>query len=148
MHVIVNAMMLLAFGTPVARAFGNTPTGWGLWMIVFLGSIIAGSALYLGLATVQSYYAVGASGGTSGLIAAAAYNHITTSRMRDAARNLDRSALIGLGLTAAMIVLTENNTATEYSPVRYVAADSQTGNANTISSGLAQSMKSTSLSSG
>jgi membrane associated rhomboid family serine protease len=71
MHVIVNAMMLLAFGTPVARAFGATPTGWGLWMIVFLGSIIAGSALYLALATVESYYAVGASGGTSGLIAAA-----------------------------------------------------------------------------
>lgn len=71
MHVLVNALMLLAFGTPVARAFGNSVTGWGLWMIVFLGSVIAGSALYLALATVDSPYAVGASGGTSGLIAAA-----------------------------------------------------------------------------
>lgn len=71
MHVIVNALMLLAFGTPVARAFGNTVTGWGLWMILFLGSVIAGSALYLALATASSPYAVGASGGVSGLIAAA-----------------------------------------------------------------------------
>lgn len=71
LHVIVNAAMLLAFGTPVARTFGEGPKGWGLWMIVFLGSVIAGSALYLALATVASPYAVGASGGTSGLIAAA-----------------------------------------------------------------------------
>jgi membrane associated rhomboid family serine protease len=40
-------------------------------MIVFLGSVIAGSALYLALATVDTAYAVGASGGTSGLMAAA-----------------------------------------------------------------------------
>ncbi len=71
MHVIVNALMLLAFGTPVARAFGDTVTGWGRWMILFLGSVIAGSALYLALATASSPYAVGASGGVSGLIAAA-----------------------------------------------------------------------------
>lgn len=71
MHVIVNSLMLLAFGTPVARAFGGAVTGWGLWMILFLGSVIAGSALYLALATASSPYAVGASGGVSGLIAAA-----------------------------------------------------------------------------
>lgn len=71
MHVLVNAFMLLAFGTPVARAFGNSITGWGLWMIVFLGSVIGGSALYLALATESSPYAVGASGGVCGLIAAA-----------------------------------------------------------------------------
>lgn len=71
MHVIVNSLMLLAFGAPVARTFGGGPAGWGLWMIVFLGSVIAGSALYLALATAETPYAVGASGGTSGLIAAA-----------------------------------------------------------------------------
>lgn len=71
MHVIVNSLMLLAFGTPVARTFGGGPTGWGLWMIVFLGSVIAGSALYLAFATAETPYAVGASGGTSGLVAAA-----------------------------------------------------------------------------
>jgi membrane associated rhomboid family serine protease len=71
MHVIVNSLMLLAFGTPVARAFGSSVTGWGLWMIVFLGSVIAGSALYLALVDATGIPAVGASGGTSGLIAAA-----------------------------------------------------------------------------
>ncbi|MEQ1609552.1 MAG: rhomboid family intramembrane serine protease [Hyphomonadaceae bacterium] len=71
MHVIVNALMLLAFGSPVARTLGSGPTGWGLWMIIFLGSVIAGSALYLAFATAESPFAVGASGGTSGLVAAA-----------------------------------------------------------------------------
>lgn len=71
LHVMVNALMLLAFGTPVARTLGSGLKGWGLWMIVFLGSVIAGSALYLALATEATPWAVGASGGTSGLIAAA-----------------------------------------------------------------------------
>jgi len=70
-HVIINALMLLAFGTPVARAFGDNVRGWGLWMLLFVGSVIGGSALYLALANVGSPYLIGASGGTSGLMAAA-----------------------------------------------------------------------------
>ncbi len=71
MHVIVNSLMLVAFGAPVARTLGRGPTAWGLWMIIFIGSVIAGSALYLAMATVNTPFAVGASGGTSGLVAAA-----------------------------------------------------------------------------
>jgi membrane associated rhomboid family serine protease len=70
-HVIFNSAMLLAFGTPVARTFGSGFRGWGLWMIVFLGSVVGGSALFLALATEATPYAIGASGGVSGLIAAA-----------------------------------------------------------------------------
>lgn len=71
MHVLVNALMLLAFGTPVARALGRDARGWGLWMLLFVGSVVAGSALYLALADVNAPYVIGASGGTSGLMAAA-----------------------------------------------------------------------------
>lgn len=70
-HVLVNSAMLLAFGTPVARAMGRGPMGWLKWMAVFLGAVIGGSAAYLAATDVTSGPAVGASGGTSGLVAAA-----------------------------------------------------------------------------
>ncbi len=70
-HVIINSLVLIAFGTPVARTLGQDARGWGLWMLLFVGSVIGGSALYLALANVGSPYLIGASGGTSGLMAAA-----------------------------------------------------------------------------
>ncbi len=71
LHVLVNSMMLLALGTPVARALGENVAGAAAWMLLFLVSVIGGSALYLALATVDSPYLIGASGGVSGLFAAA-----------------------------------------------------------------------------
>jgi K(+)-stimulated pyrophosphate-energized sodium pump len=79
----------------------------------------------------------------SGLIAAVAFYFVTTAMMGAAAMNLFGCALIGLVLTGLMIVITEYYTATEYAPVRYVAAASQTGHGTNVIAGLAVSMKST-----
>jgi K(+)-stimulated pyrophosphate-energized sodium pump len=79
----------------------------------------------------------------SGVIAAVAFYFVTTSMMGDAAMALFGCALIGLVLTGLMIVITEYYTATEYAPVRYVAAASQTGHGTNVIAGLAVSMRST-----
>src|SRR5512137_466948 len=81
----------------------------------------------------------------SGLIAAIAFWFVTHAMMGAEATRLFLCSLIGLALTAAMIWITEYYTATEYAPVRYVAAASQTGHGTNVIAGLAVSMKSTAL---
>jgi K(+)-stimulated pyrophosphate-energized sodium pump len=81
----------------------------------------------------------------SGIVSAIAFYFITRQLMPEHATDLFGCTLVGLGLTAALIVITEYYTATEYSPVRKVAAASQTGHATNIIAGLGVSMKATAL---
>src|SRR5580700_1771951 len=81
----------------------------------------------------------------SALVSAVAFYFITARIMPGDVAKLWGCALIGLGLTAAMIMITEYYTSTEYSPVRKVAAASQTGHATNIIAGLGVSMKATAL---
>ncbi|MBA1446811.1 MAG: sodium-translocating pyrophosphatase [Chromatiales bacterium] len=95
-------------------------------------------ALYKGLAV-------------AGIIAAVAFYFVTDHMMADVVIEgvtnpviaLFGSSLIGLALTAVMVVITEYYTATEYSPVRHIAEASTTGDGTNVIAGLGLSMKST-----
>jgi K(+)-stimulated pyrophosphate-energized sodium pump len=81
----------------------------------------------------------------SGVISAIAFYFVTREIMGTHAMSMWLCTLVGLGLTAAMIVITEYYTATEYKPVQHVAAASQTGHATNIIAGLGVSMKACAL---
>ena len=84
----------------------------------------------------------------SGVLAAIAFWPITQSLMGTSnigVTHLYGAALIGLALTAVIVVITEYYTATEYGPVRHVARASTTGHATNIIAGLGVSMKATAL---
>lgn len=92
------------------------------------------NALYRGLAVA---------GGVSLVL----YLPITYIMMSDNGQysvlDLYGSAVIGLLMTAAMVWITEYYTATEFTPVRHIAAASTTGHATNVIAGLGISMKAT-----
>jgi len=81
------------------------------------------------------------------VLAAIAFYFVTDMLMGDvpglSTMNLFYCALIGLALTAAMVVITEYYTATEFSPVRHIAEASTTGDGTNVIAGLGVSMKAT-----
>ena len=81
----------------------------------------------------------------SAVISAIAFYFVAQSIMGEHGMRMWLCTLVGLALTAAMIVITEYYTATEYKPVQHVAAASQTGHATNIIAGLGVSMKACAL---
>jgi K(+)-stimulated pyrophosphate-energized sodium pump len=81
--------------------------------------------------------------GLSGLIAAVLFFFITNMMSID--QNVFWAAIVGLLLTAFMVLVTEYYTSTEYSPVQKIADASTTGHATNIIAGLGVSMKATAL---
>jgi K(+)-stimulated pyrophosphate-energized sodium pump len=59
--------------------------------------------------------------------------------------NLFYSAIIGLGLMAALMVITEYYTSSRYAPVRQIALASTTGDGTNVIAGLSLSMKATAI---
>ncbi len=95
-------------------------------------------ALYKGLAVAGGLSAIAFYFATDYMMGGVVIEGVVNTTM-----SLFGSALIGLALTAAMVVITEYYTSTEYSPVRHIAEASTTGDGTNVIAGLGVSMKST-----
>lgn len=80
----------------------------------------------------------------AGLISVVLF-YIITRQMMNGDVRLFISALVGLGVTVAMIIITEYYTSTSYKPVKEIAAASVTGPGTNIITGLSVGLQSTAL---
>ncbi|MCX6785048.1 MAG: sodium-translocating pyrophosphatase, partial [Candidatus Komeilibacteria bacterium] len=144
------AVTLIAAMMLGALVFGNNPQAiiypLILGAVSIFASIIGFFFIRLGK-TKQIMGALYKGLVASGVLAAVAFYFVTNWLMSDliqySVARIYLASLIGLVVTALMVLITEYYTSTKYSPVKNLAAASQTGHGTNIIAGLALSMRAT-----
>jgi K(+)-stimulated pyrophosphate-energized sodium pump len=150
--VAVMLLGILTFGSENASQVALYPLVLG--GVSIIGSIIGTFAVKSKTGNVERALYQGM--GVAGIIAAVAFLPITLSMMDGltlsngrgagpSAGHLYFCALIGLGITALLFVITDYYTSTRFGPVKKTAKASETGHATNIIQGLASGLQATAL---